>query len=79
MMKSYAINDEGAHMEEMADGLDIDQNTLIAVLQNKLAQATVREAQLESAVQMLMNQKSNLELTVNAMSEVKEEISARSN
>jgi len=48
-------------MEEMADGLDIDQNTLIAVLQNKLAQATIREAQLETAVQMLMQQ--NRELT----------------
>ena len=44
----------------MEDGINIDPNTLIQVLQNKLAQATVRETQLEAAVQQLMNQQNEL-------------------
>ncbi len=47
-------------MHEMNDGLDLDQSVLITVLQNKLAQAAIREAQLEGAVQQLMNQQSEL-------------------
>ena len=40
----------------MQDGINIDPNTLVEVLQNKLAQAAVREAQLEAVVQQLMAQ-----------------------
>ena len=40
----------------MEDGINIDPNTLIQVLQNKLAQSAIREAQLEAALQSLMAQ-----------------------
>ncbi len=44
----------------MYDGMDMDQGTLITVLQNKLAQSVIREAQLESAVQQLLAQQNEL-------------------
>jgi len=44
----------------MEPGMELDTDTLIEVLQNKLAMATVREAQMESAIQQLM--KENREL-----------------
>ena len=44
----------------METGVDIDQGTLIQVLQNKLAQSAIREAQLEAGVQTLMAQQSTL-------------------
>ena len=44
----------------MHDGLNIDPEVLNQVLQNKLAQAAVREAQLEAAVQMLLNERQEL-------------------
>ncbi|RLB68342.1 MAG: hypothetical protein DRH08_01275 [Deltaproteobacteria bacterium] len=40
----------------MQDGIQLEQGTLIEVLQNKLAQAAVKEAQLEAAVQQLINE-----------------------
>jgi len=44
----------------MNDGIDLDQNLLIQTLQNKLAQAAIREAQMETAVQQLMGQQNEL-------------------
>ena len=44
----------------MQNGTDIDPQVLIQVLQNKLAQSAVREAQLEAAVQTLMAQQNEL-------------------
>jgi len=35
------------------DGIEIDETILIGVLQNKVAQMAMREAQLEAAVQQL--------------------------
>ena len=42
----------------MEQGLNVDQGTLITVLQNKLAQAAVREAQMEAAIQQLLSDQS---------------------
>lgn len=36
---------------QLEAGMNIDQTMLIQVLQNKLAQATIREAQMESVIQ----------------------------
>jgi len=38
------------------DGIEIDEAVLIGVLQNKVAQMAMREAQLEAAVQQLRGQ-----------------------
>jgi len=38
-------------MEAMEQGIELDQEMLIQVLQNRLAQAVIREAQMESAIQ----------------------------
>ena len=40
----------------MENGINIDPNVLIQVLNNKLAQAAVREAEMEAAIQGLMAQ-----------------------
>ncbi len=60
-------------MHEMNDGLDLDQSVLITVLQNKLAQAAIREAQLEGAVQQLMNQQHELMAQIPKDGEVAED------
>ncbi len=41
-------------MEQLQDGMNLNTETLVTVLQNKLAQATMREAQLEAGVQQLL-------------------------
>jgi len=50
-------------------GIELDQGVLIQTLQNKLAQATIREAQLESAVQSLMTENSELKGDVTQVTE----------
>ena len=59
----------------MEDGINIDPNTLIQVLQNKLAQSTIREAQLEAAIQGLINQIQKLEKELHPLVEVSEDVS----
>lgn len=60
----------------MQDGLQLDQSTLIEVLQNKLAQAAIREAQMEAAVFQLQGKVAELSLLVPTDTEVKEDASA---
>jgi len=45
----------------MHEGLNINNEALIEVLQNKLALASVREAQLEAAVQQLLAEVASLQ------------------
>lgn len=47
-------------MQPMNEGIGLDQDMLISVLQNKLAQSAIREAQLESGVQQLLGEKQAL-------------------
>ena len=51
-------------MQEMSEGITVDQQTLIMVLQNKLAQASLKEAQLEAAVQGLIIENQTLKSLV---------------
>lgn len=44
----------------MQDGIQLDQGTLIEVLQNKIAQGAIREAQMEAAVYQLQSQNEQL-------------------
>ena len=60
----------------MEPGTDLDPNILIQVLQNKLAQAVIREAQLEAAVQGLMTQQNELMAQIPRDTEVKEDVSS---
>ena len=60
----------------MEPGTELDPNILIQVLQNKLAQAVIREAQMEAAIQGLMAQVQTLEAHQSAQSEVSEDASA---
>ena len=60
----------------MEDGINIDPNTLIQVLQNKLAQSTIREAQMEAALQGLINQIQKLEKELHPLVEVNEDVSS---
>lgn len=43
----------------MQEGMNIDLGILVTVLENKLAQAVVREAQMEAAIQGLLKQMPN--------------------
>ena len=56
----------------MESGINIDPNTLIEVLQNKLAQSAIREAQMEAAIQGLINQVQKLEKELHPLVEVNE-------
>lgn len=55
----------------MEQGMNIDPDVLITTLQNKLAQAAIREAQMEAAIQQLSAQVKELE--DNPLVEVKED------
>lgn len=48
-------------MQPMSEGIDLDANVMIQTLQNKLAQGVIREAQMEAAIQQLMQEKQQLE------------------
>lgn len=47
-------------MHQLSEGLNIDPAIQVRVMENKIAQAAVREAQLETAVQQLLEQQSQL-------------------
>jgi len=53
----------------MQEGINLDPDMLIQVLQNKLVQAVVKEAQLESAVQSQAREIQALKGQVQALSE----------
>ncbi len=48
----------------MQSGTEYDPNILIEVLQNKLSQAVIREAQMEAAIQSLMVKNQTLEAQI---------------
>jgi hypothetical protein len=48
-------------MQPMSDGMDLNPEVLVQVLQNKLAQAAIRENQMEAAIQQLIMEKAQLE------------------
>jgi hypothetical protein len=62
--------------QEMTDGINLDPEVLIQVLQNKLAQSSVREAQMESAIQSLSMENQRLNALVPNDEEVTEDASA---
>jgi predicted nucleic acid-binding Zn-ribbon protein len=45
----------------LKNGMDVDPEMHIQVLQNRLAQAVVREAQMEAAIQQLLAENEQLE------------------
>ena len=63
-------------MEEMQNGIELNQEVLINVLQNKLAQQAIREAQMEAAIQGLIAENSALKAQVPKDKEVTEDASA---
>lgn len=50
-------------MQPMSDGMELNPQMHIQVLQNKLAQSAIREAQMETAIQQLLYEKSELEVS----------------
>jgi len=52
----------------MEPGIDIDQDMLVQVLQSKIAEAALRDAQMEAAVQSLMMENSALTARLEALS-----------
>ena len=60
----------------MQDGINIDPNVLVEVLQNKLSMGAVREAQMEAAIQGLIKQIQKLERELHPLVEVSEDASA---
>ncbi len=63
-------------MQALQDGMNVDPNIQIQVLSNKLAQACIREAQLESGIQQLIGETQRLQLTIDAMVDVQGEADA---
>jgi hypothetical protein len=63
-------------MHEMSDGMQIDPEVHVQVLQNKLAQMAVREAQMEAGIQQLIQEVARLDAMVPKDTEVKEDASA---
>ncbi len=47
-------------MSDMQPGLRVDNAALIEVLNAKVAQAAVRDAQMEAAIQVLLKEKTSL-------------------
>ena len=62
-------------MQDMNAGMELNPEVLIQVLQNKLAQSAIREAQMESAIQQLMVDKQELSAQIPQEEEVKEDAS----
>lgn len=54
-------------MQPMSDGMNLDPEVLNQTLLNKLAQGAIREAQMEAAVQQLLQEKQNLEAQLDAL------------
>ena len=57
----------------LSDGMNVEPRFQIQVLNSKVAQAAVREASLEAAVQQLLAENKRLEATMQAMKEAAEE------
>jgi len=57
----------------LSEGITTKPEYHIQVLQNRLAQLTIREAQMEAAVQQLIAENQRLETTMQAMKEAAEE------
>jgi len=62
--------------EAMQDGINLDPSVLIAVQNERLASAAIREAQLTAAVQQLTMENMRLEALVPKDEEVTEDASA---
>jgi len=52
-------------MQPMSDGMNLDPQMHVQVLQNKLAQTAIREAQMETAIQQLMSENQELSNRIN--------------
>ncbi len=52
-------------MQQLNDGLDLDQGVLIQVQNNTIAQQAIRIVQLEAGVQQLMNQQNEMQAHIN--------------
>ena len=61
---SSLINEGGQMPEPMTEGIDLDPTVLIAVQNERIAAAAIREAQLTAAVQQLTMEKMRLEEVV---------------
>ena len=60
-------------MMPMQEGMNINPEVQVAVLQDKLAQLTIREAMLEAAVQQVLQENTQLHIQIQELSEVKGE------
>ena len=63
-------------MHELSDGMNIDPEIHLQVLQNKLAQSTVRETQMEAAIQQLIQEVNRLSAMVPQDEEKQEDASS---
>jgi sensor c-di-GMP phosphodiesterase-like protein len=61
-------------MQPMSEGMDLDQGLLIQVLQNKLAQSGIREAQMETGIQQLLAEKQVLTADIEALRAIGEDV-----
>ena len=61
----------------MHEGMDVNTDYQIQIMSNKLAQMTIREVQLEAAVQQLLDENGRLKATMDAMIEAAEETPER--
>jgi hypothetical protein len=62
-------------MHDMSEGMNINPELHVQVLQNKLAQSAVREAQMEAGIQQLIQEVAHLDAMVPKDTEVKEDAS----
>ena len=63
-------------MHELSEGMQIDPELHVQVLQNKLAQMAVREAQMEAGIQQLIHEVQHLSAMVPKDKEITEDASA---
>ena len=57
----------------MHEGIELDPEMLVQVLQNRLAQAAIREAQMEAALQSVLAKQQELLLELEHYTAVQEE------
>ena len=63
-------------MQPMSDGMNVNPEILNQTLLNKLAQATIREAQMEAGIQQLMMENQQLHAQVQELSETQDDTAA---
>lgn len=56
-------------MQPMEDGIQLDQQMLVNVLQNKVSMSAVREVQMEAAIQSLSGENKHLKQLVESLYE----------